>query len=65
MDKEKKELKERVQRSEVQLAGCSVAALGWADKEKAGDYGWSASFQDVLKLRKKYEKLLKTIKEAK
>lgn len=45
----------------VQLAGCSVAALGWSKGEQMaerGDYGWSASFQDVLELRRKYEALL-------
>lgn len=51
-------LVEEVERLRVQLAGCSVAALGWAKGEqdrKEGDYGWSASFSDVKKLREKYE----------
>ena len=45
---------------EVQLAGCSAAALGW-DKEPAqtGDYSWSPAYQDVLGLRRKYEAKLK------
>jgi len=46
----------------VQLAGCSVVALGGTNKEqvvKAGDYGWSASYQDVLELRLRYDKLKK------
>lgn len=46
---------------QVQLAGCSVAALGWAKDEqeaKPGDYGYSQSYQDVVDLRKKYEEKL-------
>lgn len=46
----------------VQLAGCGVAALGGvgdrASVAKRGDYGWSASYQDVVDLRVKYEALL-------
>ena len=44
------------ERLRVQLAGCSVAAFGWnSDPAKLGDYGYSASYQDVLDLRRKYE----------
>lgn len=51
---------------QVQLAGCSVAALGWSGDApaKPGEYGWSQSYQDALDLRNKYELLLKEL-EAK
>lgn len=41
------------ERLKVQLAGCSVAAKGYATGEndcKKGDYGWSQSFEDVKEL---------------
>lgn len=68
-------LKAEVERLQVQLAGCSTAALGWNEKSaKQGDYGWSAPYQDVLDLRQRCEKaeaelaaarpLLKEIEEA-
>jgi hypothetical protein len=65
VDSEKARLLARIQELEaeseqlrVQLGGCGVAALGW-NKEpvKQGDYGWSASYQEVLNLRRKYEAL--------
>lgn len=55
------ELEKEVEQLHVQLAGCGVAALGWANhpvEVRQGDYGWSQSFQDVLDLRAKYETLL-------
>jgi len=50
--------KEAHERTRVQLAGCGVAALGGTSPEqvaKPGDWGYSASYGDVLALRIKYE----------
>lgn len=47
-------------RLEMQLAGCGVAALGWSQGElsaKPGDYAYSVSYGDVVKLRDEFEKL--------
>lgn len=49
----------KIEQLTVQLAGCSVAALGGKDIAKKGDYGWSVAYQDILDLRKKYDALLK------
>lgn len=51
------EQRKEIERLRVQLAGCGVAALGYATGKNAvkkGDYGWSASFQDVEDLWDKY-----------
>lgn len=56
-----------IEQLRVQLAGCGVAALGYAkDKNdcKKGDYGWSQSFQDVKDLYKKYLTLESSLKVA-
>lgn len=56
---------ERASRAEVQLAGCSMAALGAiSDPAKPEDWGWSAAYQDVLELRRKYEALLSRLEHV-
>jgi hypothetical protein len=50
----------------VQLAGVGVAALGGTKPSmiaKKFSYGWSPAYQDTLNLRKKYDKLLKSLPE--
>lgn len=57
------ELRNELEQIQVQLAGCGVAALGWSKGDiqaKPGDYGYSASYQDVLDLRAKWEALAVT-----
>jgi hypothetical protein len=54
---------DEVEQLRVQLAGCTVAALGGTGEAvvaKQGQWGWSPSYQDVLNLRIKYEQLLET-----
>lgn len=59
---ERNELKARVERLEVQLAGCSVAALGYGEELDRDAYGWSPAYENVRELWGKYEKLLKASK---
>ena len=57
-----KKLKDEVEQLRVQLAGCGVAAFGYAKGKndcKKGDYGWSQSFEDVKTLWDKYLDLRK------
>lgn len=57
---------EELEQTRVQLAGCGVAALGGTRDcliAKRGSYGWSASYQDVLDLRKKYDSQAKELHE--
>jgi hypothetical protein len=52
------ELEAETYRSQVQLAGCSVAASGWSQGEGRATrdmYGWSVAYQDVCDLRDKFE----------
>ena len=56
------ELRAQIEQLRVQLAGCGVAAQGWAKGEndcEEGGYGWSPAFEEVKKLRAKYEAQLK------
>jgi hypothetical protein len=51
--------KDELEHERVRLAGCSVAANGYAEGEhelKPGDYGYSASFKDVLRIRRQSER---------
>lgn len=63
-----KEMTDEIEQLRVQLAGCGVAALGYAKGKndcKKGDYGWSQSFEDVKNLWNKYIVLTKKLKGAK
>ena len=53
------------ERTQVQLAGCAVAAQGGSPKAKPGDYGWSPAYADVERLRANYDALLKANEAAK
>ncbi len=58
------ETQAREEQLQVQLAGCSVAAMGWSKGKnvvKRGQYGWSVPYADVMKLRNEVERLRKTL----
>jgi hypothetical protein len=47
-----------LERLQVQLAACGVAALGGTKHPaKKHSYGWSPAYQDTLELRRKYDAL--------
>ena len=57
-------LKDEIEQLRVQLAGCGVAAMGATAKNVRavqGTYGWSPAYEAVLKLRNKYEELLRDL----
>ena len=57
---EVKTVVERMERFEVQLAGCGVAALGGVSPyylAAPDSYGWSPAYADVVKLRLAFERL--------
>ena len=58
---------EELDRLRVQLAGCAVAALDGSKSQEAKphSYGWSPSYADVLKLRRSYDRLLRSLLETK
>lgn len=49
--------RERLEQTEVQLAGCMTAASGWSQTKPAvkGDYGWSPAYEEVLQLRRHFD----------
>lgn len=58
-------LEEKIEQLRVQLAGCSVAALGGTNNPASvGDYGWSLAYEDTLRLRRSFDELLAALREA-
>jgi len=65
-DKVIERLRGRVERLDVQLAGCGVAAYGGTGDRviaKRDEYGWSDSYQATLDLRIKYDSATKAIEQ--
>lgn len=59
-------LEAEVEQERVRLAGCGVAALGYAKAQDVpvGTYGYSASLADVMRLRAEADGLRDTVQEA-
>lgn len=56
-------LSREVERLQVQLAACGVAALGGTRKTaRKYSYGWSPAYQDTLNLRRDYDALVEAFK---
>ncbi len=54
-----------VEQLRVQLAGCSIAALGGTkDPATQGQYGWSVAYQDVLELRRDRDVLVAAMRDC-
>lgn len=60
--------RDRIEQLEVQLAGCGAAALGVvkprSPEAKQGDFGWSASYADVVRLRHNFEAMRRHLRRV-
>lgn len=64
---ERARFQDKIEALEIKLAGCHVAATGWSkggQVARQGDPGWSPSYEDVMELRQKYERLQTLIEAA-
>lgn len=60
-------LHDEIDQLRVQLAGCGAAAQGATNPEhvaQPGDWGWSPAYEDVLRLRRRFDKLYAAVQEA-